>query len=70
MNLLTTEVTHHSDDLIEEWDMDNDSTVKVVVEPFTLIINYNKGEEAGVVDQMKAGLREFIKELSKQLEDL
>jgi len=70
MNLLTTDVIHHSLQTIKEWDMDNDSTIITTIEPFTLKVNYNKGQEAGVAEQIQLGLRAYIQELQKQVDEL
>jgi hypothetical protein len=70
MQLINTEVIHHPQEAIEDWDMDHDSTVKVTVVPFNIVVNYDVGEEAEVVDQIKSGLETYIEELRKQVIEL
>ena len=70
MNLISLEAIRHSDEKVEDFDMDTNSTIRVKVEEFEVVGNYNKGEEAGVMEEIKKGLRVFVKELERQVEAL
>ena len=70
MNLIETKVTKHNEQAVEDWSMETNTTIRVEVVPFELVVNYNEGEEVGVANEIKKGLKAFIVELQKQVDEL
>lgn len=70
MKLVHVEVERYTPEEVKEFDMDNDSTTRITISPFNLVINHDKVYDAEVRDQAIKALQEYIIELQKQVDAL